>query len=1028
MILSEYSVRRKVASTAIALLLVLLGFLGLWKLPLDFLPSVTYPLIKVNIWYKGAPPEEIERDIAEPLERQLATVEGLDYLESSSIEGMYALSVNFRYDVDVDVAYQDVLAAMTRASRNLPKDIDPPVVIKADPSQLPVLQLVLNREDGDLLRLRDWAANDLQLQLLTIPGVAGAEITGGLEREIQLELDPRAMEKFQISLPEIENALRNNNLQQFAGRVTQGKKEIIARTMGELPSIPALKRLIVRHSDSGPVRLEDLAKIKDSHKEVRVLTRLNGIASVKLNILKQPDANTVEVAKAVSQKIAQIQAQSNEGIQFAILENQATYVEGALHGVQNTAWLAALLVIAIVWLFLGAWRLVLVVALALPVTLLLNFGLMHLAGFSLNIFSLSGIVVAIGVLVDNTILVVEAFERHHHHDKQARSITVLVLDSVSEIFAAMLAGTFSFLVLFMPFLLIPGLMSLLFKEMILVIAGVVLLSLLVALTLTPLLISVLDHKAPKQVKPRRFEAWFDGVSQRYQVLLERLMRHGKLVVFAFVLLLASAVFLYPRLGSEFLPKMDDGRILVKVKMPTGSSVAATDSILTLVESKLQGDSLIESVLALAGGRVVGPYTYEVASEGELNVQLVPREERSLSTVQAIQRIQRKLKDVEFPGGKVMVSQMKTKGIRSTGNADMEVKIYGNNLDTLADLGKQIAAKLSDLGALKNVMMMSDMNKPEFQVRIDQEKMNSMGVSALEISRTLKTGIDGVVPSVFRQGNDYFDIRLNFPGNKMKGLDDLQQVPIQIGSAGYIPLREVAQVKQDKGPLEIIRQDQIKRVIVQADVNQGTIGDGVNLIQKTLTDFELPAGYSMKMGGQAEAMADMKSAMVGILLLAFFFAFVILAVQFNSWTLPLLVMAGIPFSLVGSVLALYIMGIPFGSTVVVGILLVVAAAVNESVLLLSYADQLQLQKHQDPKSAVITAGRIRLRPRIMTASAMMIGLVPLATGWESGSDMLQPMAVAAIGGIFTALITTLILTPVLYAKFSHQSNQGEIHVQ
>lgn len=1019
--LSEFSVQRKIATTAIAALLILMGLLGLSKLPIDFLPGVTYPLIKVNIWYKGAPPEEIERDIAEPLERQLATVEGLDYLESSSIEGMYALSVNFRYDVDVDVAYQDVLAAMTRAARNLPKDIDPPVVIKADPSQLPVLQLVLNRDDGDLLRLREWAENDLQLELLTIPGVAGAEITGGLEREIQLELDPRAMEKFQISIPEIENVLRTNNLQQFAGRVTQGKREIIARTMGELQTIPALRRLIVRRTDNGVVRLEDLAKIKDGHKEVRVLTRLDGNPSVKLSILKQPDANTVEVAKAVAKKIAQIQERSGDGIQFAVLENQATYVEGALHGVTNTAWLAALLVVSIVWLFLGAWRLVLVVALALPVTLILNFGLMHLGGFSLNIFSLSGIVVAIGVLVDNTILVVEAFERHQHHDKQERSIALIVLDSVTEIFAAMLAGTFSFLVLFMPFLLVPGLMSLLFQEMILVIAGIVLVSLLVALTLTPHLISVLGHKPRKQANPRRFEAWFDRVSERYQRGLDRMMRHGNWVIAAFLLLLATAAFLYPRLGSEFLPKMDDGRILVKVKMPTGSSVAATDSILTLVEEKLQGDSvLIESILALAGGRVVGSYTYEVASEGELDVQLIPREERSLSTVQAIRRIQDRLADVEFPGGKVMVSQMKTKGIRSTGNADMEMKIYGNDLDTLADLGKQIVAKLGDLKALKNVMMMSDMNKPEFQVRLDQEKMNSMGVSAVDVSRTLKTGIDGVVPSVFRQGNDDYDIRLLFPGNRMKGLEDLQQVPIQIGNAGYVPLGELAQVKPEKGPLEIIRQDQIKRVIVQADVNEGTIGDGVDLIHQTLAGFDLPDGYRIEMGGQAEAMADMKSAMVGILLLAFFFAFVILAVQFDSWSLPLLVMAGIPFSLVGSVLALFVMGIPFGSTVVVGILLVVAAAVNESVLLLSYADQLRQQRHLDAKVAVITAGRIRLRPRIMTATAMMIGLVPLATGWESGSDMLQPMAVAAIGGILTALFTTLLLTPVLYARFSRRA--------
>ncbi len=390
------AVKRRIATSVIVIALTVIGVYGLLNLPVNFLPDMTYPMIKVHVWWRGATPVEIETNLADPIERQMATVDGLDYLESSSIEGMYTLMVNFKYGVNIDVAYQDALAAMARVARQLPKDIEPPIVIKSDPSQLPVVQLTVRSDQWDLVQLRTWSDNWLQDQLLAIPGVAGTEVVGGLKREIRVHLDPLAMEKYALSLPAVIKRLQEENLEQFGGRVTAGPREIIARTMGEFHSLAEIRSIVLARKDEAKITLADIAEVKDAHEEARVITRLDGQPAVKLSVLKQADANTVEVAQAVNKKIGELQSALPGGITLGMVENQADYILPALKGVRNAAFEAAILVFIVIYLFLGSWRQVVVMLLALPITLLLNFSLMKLAGFSLNIFSLGGLVIAIG--------------------------------------------------------------------------------------------------------------------------------------------------------------------------------------------------------------------------------------------------------------------------------------------------------------------------------------------------------------------------------------------------------------------------------------------------------------------------------------------------------------------------------------------------------------------------------------------------------------------------------------------------------
>jgi HAE1 family hydrophobic/amphiphilic exporter-1 len=1021
--ITEYSIRRRLATTAIALSLAVLGLYGLWHLPVNFLPDMTYPMVKVNIFWSGATPEEIGIGLADPIERQMMTVDGLDYLESSSIEGMYSLIANFRYGADINTAYQDVTAAMARVARKLPKDIDAPIVFKADPTQSPILQLTVRSDRWDLVHLRTWTDEWLQDQILAVPGVAGTDIVGGLQREIRVYPKPTALEKYGLTVEAVSRRLRDENVLQLGGRVTVGPREIIARTMGEYGSLDEIRNVVLIRDANGKVTLGDVADVVDSHREARVISRLGGLPAVKLSVLKQSGANTVEVARAVQARLAEIKSALPAGVELGSLENQATYIVDALKGVQGAAVEAAILVMLIVWLFLGSWRQVVVIAIALPLILLLNFGIMKMAGFSLNIFSLGGLVVAIGVLVDNSILVIEAISRERKSDLSA-PIDEVALKATSDIGSAVVASTLAFLALFVPFLIVPGLVSLLFRELILVVAGIVLISLIVSVTLTPMLTALLLRK-PSAVGKRtgRFGDFFERVTGAYGRLLQRLLGHPRWVLAVFAVAAVAGGYGLSRLGSEFLPQMDDGRVMVKVKLPTGASLAETDRILRELETQVASDRRIESVYALSGGVMVGTITNEIANEGELDLQLVPRARRSISTQAFIAQLRPVVAKVAVPGSKIAVSQMKVKGMRKLGDADIEVKIKGPDMVRLFDLARQTAQTMTSLKNFANVYVSMDLSKPEYQVRIDRVRAAEMGVAVADIADTLRSQISGSVATSLREGGRDYDIRVMIPESRFGNRGDIEDLLIPGSHGDFIRLRDLADVVPTTGPVEIVRDDQIKTVIVRGDAAGASVGKALADLRGAL-DREPPTpGYERSYGGQAQMIDDMTQTTLLILAFALFFSFIVLAVQFNDLKLPALILGSVPFCLAGMSGLLLITGKQLGAPVIIGVLVVVAAVVNSGVLLFTYARLLRETEHLSVRASIIKAACLRLRPRIMVASAILIGLVPLALALEAGGEMLQPMAIAAIGGLMTEVLVSLFLMPCLYLMANRDKRDG-----
>ncbi len=1019
--MTDYAVRRRLATSAIVLALVVLGLYGLWRLPVDYLPNITYPLVKIQIKWPGSTPEEIDTEIADPVERLMSTVDRLDSLESSSIEGLYNLNVYFEYSADIDVAFQDVLAALTRAQQDLPEDIEAPYVFKADPSQLPVMQLTVSSDRWNLVKLRDWADNWLQDRILTVRGVAGTEIVGGLEREIRILLDPASIEKHQLSLDEVIKRVAAENIEQTGGRVTIGPKEIIARTMEEYSNLDDIRTVVIAGEGHQKVYLRDIAEVIDGHEEARLITRFNGRESVKLSVLKEAEANTVKTAEAVARLLEELKAELPAGLQVDYVENQAVYVNQALAGVRNAAMAAAALLIVVVYLFLGSFRQVVVMVIALPLTLVFNFGLMKLAGFSLNIFSLGGLVIAIGVVLDNSIVVVENISRLRRENPNQDSSRHAV-DATSELGPALVAATLSFLALFVPFLIVPGLTSLLFRELILVIAGIVVISLGVAVSITPMITATLFGGSRQVRKSSWFERLFAWFTNGYGRLLNRMIGWRWLVMTVFLLVVAGAVILSGRLGGEFLPLIDDGRIMVKVKMPTGASVSETDQVLQRIEKQIMGDPLIQSAFTLAGGYVKGLITHEVANEGEVDIQLVPKAARNISTEEYVAHLRKIISNLQPPGGKAMVKQMPIKGIPGMRASDIIVQVRGQDMETLADLSSRTARTISGLDRFQNVLVSMDLSKPEFQVKVDRGKATELGVSVSDVATTLRSLITGAVATRYRDGSEYYDIRLIVPEQRLTSRQDIENLSLTCAQGDVLRLRDIATVIPGTGPVEIIRENQIKQITVEADISDGDLAGAVRELQNVIAGIERPAGYVFDFGGRAEMMADMKETVFAVLAFALFFSFIVLTVQFNSLKLPVLILGSVPVCLTGVVFLMVNSGLPLGATVIIGVLVVVAVTVNDGVLLLTYANELQGQQSWSPHRAVVEAAKIRLRPRLMTTVTTMMGFLPLALNLEEGGDMLQPMAVAAIGGLGMEMLVALLLMPCMYVIVSKHKNQ------
>jgi len=1027
--ISSHSIRRPAVVIILMIAIVVVGILGYTQLATNLLPDITYPMVKVYVTYRGATPEEIEDNIATVIERKVATVDDLDYMEAQCTEGLYALQVYFTYNANRDIAYQDVLSKLGQVRKNLPKEVEEPLVFKADPSQLPVMDLLITSDQMDLTKLRTYVENELQDYFTSIEGTAGTEITGGLKREIRIHIDPIKLQGYGLSVDKVAQRLKDENLELLGGRVTSERRDYIVRTVGEFSNITEIANLvIVKGKNEGIVLLKDIADVKDSYAIQRVKNKLDQIEGVKLSVFKQTGANTIEVSDKVAIKLEELKSIIPPSIKIDIIYDQAEYIRSAVAGVRDAALIAAFLVILITAFFLTGWRRVVIVSLTLPVTLLGTLFFMQLLDFSINIFTLGGLVVAITVLLDNCIVVLENITRIQEEEPDEK---YPVQKGTEQVSGAVTTATLTFIALFLPFLLVSGFVSLLFSELILTVAITITLSLVVALTLTPTLTSLFFPQSgafAKEGKPvkikkgiisRLANKFIQLIITPYKPLLKWSLKLRWVVVLITIALFFVGMVFLNQIGSEFLPKADDGLITIKIKMPTGSSMEQTHKVISQLEDFVKQQPFIEKYSSLSGGKIWGLVTYEIANEGEVNIQLVNPTQRTKTTDEYVAWLTPLVQqNVKFPGLKMKAFHTKLKGIKQTGEFDIEVEVIAPRSEPIENIfenASRVSGLLKQVEGLTGVDISIDITKPEYQIFVDRTKAIDQGLSVNQVASTVKSSIDGNVATQFKEGGYYYPIRIVIDETDITSINDVENLSIYPSNGSKIRLNTIAKVEQRSGPLQIDRKDQNRVIKATANVSGRTVGEATADVEKMLSTFMLPAGYIINFGGQSQMLKENFQTMIIILIIAMFFAYVVLVVNFEDFIKPFIILIRVPLSLIGVSYALYLTNQPIGVTVMIGFIILAGIEINQGVILITFIDDLR-KEGLDLLDAIQKAAVARLRPILMTDIVGIVGLLPLALSIGEGTELLKPMAIAVIGGLIFGLLLVFLFLPALYYIF------------
>jgi CzcA family heavy metal efflux pump len=1025
--LSSLSIRRPVGTLMLSAVVVVLGLFFLQRLPLDLLPTIVYPQIRASVSYTGVEPEVLEETVARPLETALAPTEGVTRIETEIQEGRVGVNLVFDYGTNVDLALQEASKNLERVRSRLPVEASPPTIFKFDPGQLPIYEAAFSSEQRDLVELRDWVDRRLVPQLLTVPGVAAVDVSGGLTREVQVVLDAERLRSYGLTVSQVNEGLRAANQNVAAGRVGSAEREVVGVTEGKFTSVAEIRSLALPIAGGGRVPLSEVAEVRDGSREQRLWVRLNGVPAVKVSVRKQPDANTVAVADGVDAKLRQLEATRfiPGEVQFQPLENQAGFIRGSVASVRNAALGGAALAMIVIFLFLGSLRKTLVIALGIPLSILATFTMMGMGGLTLNIMSLGGLALGVGLLLDNAIVMLENVFRRR--ETLGEDPETAAHRGAAEVASPIVASTSTNLAAVVPFLLITGLTALIFRELILTISFAILASLPIALTLVPMLSHQLTRIGWKSglAESRLIRGFDRGIGR----LRGGYQRAGTLAVrwrWATVGIAIAALFavgtLADELGNEFLPQVDDGNVSVFVGLPPGSSAQETDRITREVEAMAAAMPNVRNVFATAGGFLFGGSTAEVGGRGSLTITLDPPGQRPMSADQWVQQFQEQINARGFAGARIFVRPPRIRGLRtSSAGTAVAITIQGDELDELQALADEVIARLQDVPGLQNPQASAEEASPLISIRLDPERASYLGLNAGAVGQTVRTALDGAVPTRYTEGSREYDVRVMFDRQRFTSPEVLGGIALFPGAGGGSPvyLRDVADVRTGVGPSSINRENQNRILRVTGDVltEVATVGQVNAAVRDRLADMRLPDGYGLIYGGEDEAIRDNSRQLTVVILLAIFLVFVVLAVQYESVVNPFVILLSIPLSLIGVVLGLWFTGTPQSAPVLLGVILLAGVVVNNSILLVEFIEQFRRERGVTMEEAAVEAGAVRLRPILMTTLTTFFGMLPLAIGMGQGSELMRPLAVAMCGGILVSMLLTLFVVPSAYVIFN-----------
>jgi len=1016
--LAAWSIRHPIGVIMIALAVVVLGVFALGRLAIDLLPHLIYPEIRVRIIDPGVPAKVMEDRVTRQLEEQLAITEDAISVQSTTNLGMSSVDLSFAYGKDINIALRNASTRLDRAKRFLPDSIDPPVIYKRDPSQIPVAEYVISSSLRDPIELRSWVDDIFSKWFVTLPGVAAVEVGGGLVREIQIQPDQQRLAGMGLTFQDLITTLEKGNREDPSGRLQMQGHQISGRISGRFNNIDEIRQLPLALPNGTTIYLNEIAEVIDTHEDERIRVRANGVPGVKVSLQKQPSANTVAVVDVAKQRMQWLKQQGvlPQDIEITSVADQSIYIQHSLRNSSIAAMSGGLLAMAVVYIFLGSLRRTLIIGSAIPIAIMVTFVLMGMGGLTLNVMTLGGLALGVGMLVDNTIVMLENI---HRHQQQGETPEEAGISAAQEVNSAIIAATSTNLAAILPFLFVGGLIGLLFRELIFTISAAIIASLIIAVTLVPALAAKITETRPN-ITRRTIDRLMVGLQNIYAGIVKFNLRFFWFVPIIFMIGLYFSTPTLLTSSQEFLPKMDDGLINITVSADPGINLEEMDDSARLIENLFLQQPETFSVFTLAGGSIFGRSEREIPNRTSLKVQLVPLSQRELSSQQWMDKMTRAINKMQLAGIKIRMRQRGIRGIRtSSGDDDISLRIQGANIEILEKTAAALTNELEKVTGLRNIENSSEEEHFELSIEIDRERAIALGLSVEDVSTAMQIALDGKIISDFIDGDRAYNIRLRLLRTIAASPQDLDSVLLFPATRERPPtyLGDITQIKLIKAPASIKRDNQMRIVEITASLtDDATIGEVLQKIDQLLADFPVPEAYTIYEAGTKEALQEGQTLTGTLLALALFLVLVVMAVQYESIRNPLIIIISVPFTTIGVAIGIKVHDLSLSMPIWLGMIMLAGIVVNNAIVLVEYIEILR-ERGSAVTEAIIEAARLRLRPILMTTLTTVVGMLPLAIGIGEGAEMLQPLAVTIVWGLSFSMLVSLLLVPLIY-KFIH----------
>jgi len=1024
--LPEFSVNKRVSTAMIAMILVVVGFITFSRLGLDFFPDIEFPTVSVITTYRGASSEDLEKTVTKPLEQVVSSVSRVKKVTSTTSEGSSVIQVEFEWGTNLDFAAQDIRDQIGLYKNYLPTAASDPLVVKFNLGQLPVIFYGITG-NMPVFQLKKLLEDEVSPRLERIDGVASAPVYATDVREILVDVDKAALESRNLSLDRVLAALGMENVNVPAGNVVERHTDLLVRTMGEFESLDDIRHVVVGTSSSGePIYIGDIAEVKDTLKETRYEGRIQQQKGVFLIVSKRSGANTATTGTRVKKELAAIRKNLPPDLQFYMAMDQSDMIKRVANRTVQNAWMGGILAILLIFLFLRNWRPTLTIALAIPLSIVTTFIAFYAAGYTLNLLTLGGLTLGVGMLVDNAIVVIENTFRHIEEGSDRKKAAIF---GASEVGMAITASTVTTIVVFLPMVFAQGITGKMTRGLALSITFSLISSLFVALTIVPMLTYGLfksyfvnnSHKEGRKASQPQFQKGRDF----YRKWLTRALEHRRLVLVATIGLFVASLAIIPFLGTEFMPAQDRDMILLKVKMPIGTALAETNRVVAIVEKLMSEQPEISMINAQAGSSAEenandsgSAFSPSGPHEGLLWVGLVHQNQRKLSDIQILEKIRNRLprlENVKFES--IDMSQAFMGGTR----APVEIKLFGKDLNVLKGIADGIVARIQDVPGLRDVNHTLAQGKPEYQIRIDRERAARLGLMVSQVAGTVQTATLGRVATRYREGSEEVDLRVRFKEQYRNSIQEIENIPILTPTNKVIYLGQVTTTEKGEGPIQIVHENQSRLATVTANIVGRDLGSVIRDVRSRLGAIQkqLPTGYFLEFGGSYEQMTDAFKILAAAFALASLLVYMVMASGFESFRHPFIVMFTIPMGLIGVVLGLLIAGRPVNLPVWIGFILLAGIAVNNGIVMIDYMNQLR-HRGIDKNKAIIDGAVTRLRAVLLTALTTILGMLPMAISRSEGSEFRAPMAITVLGGLTATTFLTLFVIPIIYSLFEKVS--------